>query len=113
MAEKEKKSAVNAEKSSSDKKKADSKGAKGAEKKPAVKSDAKPAKNAPKKPGKVAKYFKDLKSEFKKVVWPSRKTVVNNTAVVIAVMVLSGAAIAVMDYVFGELMLGNLLGMLS
>ncbi len=38
---------------------------------------------------KVAKWFKDLRIEFKKVVWPSRKTVVTNTSVVLGVVVLS------------------------
>lgn len=33
---------------------------------------------------KVVKYFKDLKSEFKKVVWPTKKQVFNNTLVVLA-----------------------------
>ena len=46
---------------------------------------------ASKKPKKsIVKYFKDLKSEFKKVVWPSRKTVINNTIVVLITLVLSG-----------------------
>lgn len=40
-----------------------------------------------KKPGKIAKWFKDLKLELKKVVWPSRQTVVNNSIVVFATMI--------------------------
>lgn len=52
------------------------------------KSD-KPEKKQAKKPNKAAKYFRDLRSEFKKVVWPSRKTVVNNTGVVLTVMLFS------------------------
>lgn len=45
------------------------------------------SKKQAKKPNKAAKYFRDLRSEFKKVVWPSKKSVVNNTGVVLAVMV--------------------------
>ncbi len=46
---------------------------------------------ASKKPKKsIVKYFKDLKSEFKKVVWPSKKTVINNTFVVLITLVISG-----------------------
>ena len=41
-----------------------------------------------KKKGRFKKYLKDLKSEIKKVVWPSRKQVVNNTSIVMTVMVL-------------------------
>lgn len=57
-----------------------------------------------KKPGKVSKWFKDLKSEFKKVVWPSKKTVVNNTSVVLAVVVFSAVLIGLLDAGFLKLM---------
>ena len=70
---------------------------------------AKPS--APKKQKKsVVKYFKDARSEFKKVVWPSRKQVINNTIVVIVSMVVSGLAIWGVDTVFMfliKLMLGK------
>ena len=39
-----------------------------------------------KQQGKIAKWFKDLKLELKKVVWPSGKTVANNSIVVFAAM---------------------------
>lgn len=39
------------------------------------------------KKGGVKKYFRDLKSELKKVVWPSRKQVIDNTGIVLSVMV--------------------------
>ncbi len=42
----------------------------------------------------VSKWFRDFKSECKKIVWPSRKHVINNTLVVI------GFAIAVMILVY-------------
>ncbi|MBO4877933.1 MAG: preprotein translocase subunit SecE [Ruminococcus sp.] len=58
------------------------------------KSEKKSEKKADKKqPNKIAKWFKDLRIEFKKVVWPSKKTVINNTSVVLAVV--AGAAILV------------------
>lgn len=70
---------------------------------------AKPS--APKKQKKsVIRYFKDARSEFKKVVWPSRKQVFNNTVVVIVAMIVSGVAIWGMDSVFMfliKLMLGK------
>lgn len=60
---------------------------------------AKPS--APKKQKKsIVRYFKDARSEFKKVVWPSRKQVFNNTVVVIVAMAVSGIAIWGMDSVF-------------
>lgn len=42
------------------------------------------------KKGGVRKYFRDLKSELKKVVWPSRKQVINNTGVVLTVVTVVG-----------------------
>ncbi len=48
----------------------------------------------------IAKYFREVKSEMKKVIWPSRKQVVNNTTVVIAAVVLIGIFIWVLDAVF-------------
>lgn len=47
--------------------------------------------------GGIKKYFRDLKSEIKKVVWPSREKVVNNTGVVLAVVALCGAALFGID----------------
>jgi len=38
------------------------------------------------KQGKIRRWFKDLKQELKKVVWPSRKAVVANSIVVFATM---------------------------
>ena len=58
----------------------------------------------------VVKYFKDARSEFKKVVWPSRKQVINNTVVVLVSMVVSGLAIWGIDTLFMfliKLMLGK------
>lgn len=76
-----------------------------------AKATAKAAKANNGKPKKsIAKYFKDARSEFKKVVWPSRKQVVNNTIVVIVCMVVSGLAIWALDTGFVsilKLMLGR------
>lgn len=57
-----------------------------------------------KKPGKIAKWFKDLKSEFKKVVWPSKTTVINNTSVVLIVVVFSAILVGLLDTGFLNLM---------
>lgn len=61
-------------------------------------------KSEKKKPGKIAKWFKDLKSEFKKVVWPSKSTVINNTSVVLAVVVFSAILVGLLDAGFLKLM---------
>lgn len=56
-----------------------------------------------KKPNKIVKFFKDLVSEAKKVVWPSKKQVLNNTGVVLAVCALAGAVLFVLDTIFASL----------
>ncbi len=48
----------------------------------------------------IAKYFRESKSEMKKVVWPSRKQVVNNTIVVIAAVLIIGIIIWILDAIF-------------
>ncbi len=58
---------------------------------------------AAKKPKKsIVQYFKDVKSEFKKVSWPSRKQVFNNTVVVLVTIVISGVAIWALDFLFSS-----------
>ena len=57
-----------------------------------------------KKPNRIGKFFKDLISEVKKVVWPSRKQLLNNSAIVLAVCILSGIALFIVDSVFGLLL---------
>ena len=53
-----------------------------------------------KKQNKIVKFFKEVKSEMKKVVWPSRKQLVNNTLIVIAVVIIIGIIIAIFDTIF-------------
>ena len=53
-----------------------------------------------KKENKLGKLFKSTKSEFKKIVWPSWKQLVNNTLIVIAFVVIFGVLIALLDYLF-------------
>jgi preprotein translocase subunit SecE len=47
-----------------------------------------------------SKWVRDLKSEAKKVVWPTRSQVLNNTAVVLITILVVGAFIWILDYVF-------------
>ncbi len=46
--------------------------------------------NKVKKPNKIFKFFRELKAEVKKVVWPTKKQVLNNTGVVLIAMSVSG-----------------------
>ena len=42
-------------------------------------------------------WFKGLKAEFKKIIWPDKKTLVKQTVAVITCSVILGAIIAVVD----------------
>ena len=42
-------------------------------------------------------WFKGLKAEFKKVIWPDKNTLTKQTTAVVAVSVILGALIAVID----------------
>ena len=53
-----------------------------------------------KKSNKIINYFKDVKSEVKKVVWPDFKQIKNNTLIVIACILIVGAFIWVADGIF-------------
>lgn len=53
-----------------------------------------------KKPNKFVKFFKDAKSEFKKVVWPTPKSTTNNTIVVIVVCLAAGLFVFGIDSLF-------------
>lgn len=52
------------------------------------------------KENKLVKVIKSTKSEFKKIVWPSWKQLLNNTLIVIAFVVIFGVLIALLDYLF-------------
>ncbi|MFZ2538653.1 MAG: preprotein translocase subunit SecE [Oscillospiraceae bacterium] len=49
---------------------------------------------------KVSRFFKDLRSEFKKIVWPTKKQTMQHTGVVILFMGIAAIAIWSLDWVF-------------
>ena len=54
------------------------------------------------KPGifeRVGKWVREMKSELKKVQWPSRKQTINNTMIVIACVIVVGIFIWIFDFV--------------
>ncbi|MDR0248682.1 MAG: preprotein translocase subunit SecE [Oscillospiraceae bacterium] len=72
------------------------------EKKPTAPRRA-PAKPAAKKPGvgaRVVRWLREMRSELKKVVWPNRKQLTNNSLIVIGAVIVVGAIIAGLDIVF-------------
>ena len=54
----------------------------------------------PKKGLGVFRFFKELKSELSKVVWPTKKQIVKNTLIVFAAVIVIGILIWVLDLVF-------------
>ena len=50
--------------------------------------------NTPKK-----SWFKGLKAEFKKLIWPDRKTLATQTTAVVVVSIALGIIIAALDFV--------------
>lgn len=66
-----------------------------------------------KKPGffaKLGKFFKDLKSEFKKITWSNVKTTTKNFGIVLVVLIIFAVVIGLFDWGLTELLklLGNL-----
>lgn len=59
--------------------------------------------NSKKAASKVSRYFRELKSEIKKVVWPDKKQIVNNTLIVLGALVVASIFIGVLDLVLGGL----------
>lgn len=55
-------------------------------------------KSKKKKQNRIVKWFKDLKTEFKKVVWPSKKKVINNTGVVLVTMIVASVFVGGLDF---------------
>ncbi len=64
-----------------------------------------------KKQGRIAKFFKDLKSERKKITWPAKEDTLKKTGVVIVELVAAAAVVGVLDFAFSKLvlLLSNLL----
>ena len=58
---------------------------------------------------KITKFFKETKSELKKVVWPSKQQITKNTVIVIAAVIAIGAVIWILDFLF-QLGLGQIIG---
>ena len=49
----------------------------------------------------IGKFFRDTASEMKKVVWPSKKQIINNTIVVIVVVIIAAIVVLALDLLFG------------
>ena len=57
----------------------------------------------------VSKFFRDTKSELKKVVWPSKADVKTNTIVVLLTVAIAAVVMILLDAIFGGI-LGLIIG---
>ena len=55
-------------------------------------------------------WFKNLKAEFKKIIWPDKKTIVKETTAVVIVTIILGLVISLLDFIitYGVDLLVNL-----
>lgn len=61
--------------------------------------DKKPSKFSPKNIGKgIKRFFKDLRGETKKIVWPGRQMVIKSTCIVLAAILVIGVGIWAIDF---------------
>ena len=51
----------------------------------------------------IINYFTDVRSELRKVVWPTRDEAIKLTAVVVGLSAIVGLYLGALDFVFGEL----------
>ena len=61
--------------------------------------------NSNKKPNifsRMGKFFKDCRSEFKKLVWPTRQQLAKNSSVVLVSMIVVGACLSLVDFGLGK-----------
>ena len=54
-----------------------------------------------KQESKISSFFKGVRTEFKKIIWPDRYTLAKQLVAVLIVTVLTGILIALVDYVSG------------
>jgi len=52
--------------------------------------------------GNIERFYKDIKSELKKVIWPNKNQLVNNTGTVLFACLLIGIIIWIADLLFGQ-----------
>ena len=58
------------------------------------------------------KWFRELRAETRKIVWPTKQQTVNNMLVVVAAVLIVGVFVWVLDLIFGGLV-AAVIGMLA
>ncbi len=52
----------------------------------------------------ITRFFRELKSECKKIVWPGLPAVVKNTVIVLVVCLVIGAGIWIIDFLLSQVL---------
>lgn len=63
----------------------------------------KQAAQAEKKENRIARYFKEVRAEVGRVVWPTREATIRLTGIVLGVMFAMSAALGLVDWLFTRL----------
>jgi len=79
-----------------------------AEKKAAPAAVGKDGKEKMKLGARIKKFFRDYRSEMKKIVWPTRPQVIQNTGVVLVAIIFVAAVVGLLDLAFGTGVIGLL-----
>lgn len=66
-------------------------------------ADLNKAENAKKGAG-IGKFLSETKAEMKKVTWPSREQLINNTGVILVFIVIACAVLSLLDFGFQQIM---------
>lgn len=61
------------------------------------------AKKKVRKKSRIARWFREMRSELKKVVWPTPKQIKNNTGIAVVVMIACGVVIWAVDQVGAQI----------
>lgn len=62
------------------------------------------SKKRPSITSRITRFFNDMKGELKKVVWPDKKQVINNTWIVIVMVCVAGVVIGGVDIALSALL---------
>ncbi len=79
---------------------------KGIKKSDAAKKSPKKAEKAAKKPGRVRTYFRGVKSELHRVTWPSKKELKDYSVATVAMLIVFGVVVWLVDTGFIGLLVG-------
>ncbi|MBC7237290.1 MAG: preprotein translocase subunit SecE [Chloroflexi bacterium] len=56
-----------------------------------------------KKENRVIRYFKEVRAELRKITWPSRRTTINLTLIVLGVTAVASIALGIIDWLLTRL----------